>query len=81
MLTVHVVGMLSQDVFVEFLSLVKFTHGLVQAGQIVRRSDRNSVVVMLVMLPFSFGPLQRRKKVFLKSRKKHNPFDDTFDCK
>lgn len=34
-LTVHVVRMLSQDVFVEFLSFVKFTHGFVQAGQVV----------------------------------------------
>lgn len=64
-LTVHIVWMLPQDVFVEFLSFVEFTHCLVQAGQIVGGGDRNGVVVMLVMFSFGFGPLERCKKVFL----------------
>lgn len=65
MLTVHIVRMLSEDVFVEFLSFVEFTHGLVQTGQIVGGGDRNGIVVMLVMLPLSFGPVQRCQKIFL----------------
>jgi len=58
MLTVHIVRMLSQDVFVEFLSLVEFTHGLVQTGQVVGGGDRNGIVVMLVVLSLSFGSVQ-----------------------
>jgi len=65
MLTVHVVRMLSQDVFVEFLCFVEFTHRLVQTGQIVGGGNRNGVVVTLVMLAFGFGPFERRKEVFL----------------
>lgn len=51
--------MFSEDVFVEFLGFVEFTHSLVQTGQIVGGGDRNGIVVMLVMLSFGFGSLQR----------------------
>lgn len=59
MLTIHIVGMFSEDVFVEFLGFVEFTHSLVQTGQIIGGGDRNGIVVMLVMLSFGFGSLQR----------------------
>lgn len=58
MLTVNIVWMLSQDVFVQFLSFMEFTHCLIQPGQIVRCGHRNGIVVMLIMFSFSFGPLQ-----------------------
>lgn len=64
--------MLSQDVFVEFLSFMEFAHCLIQAGKIVGSGDRNGIVVMFIMLSFSFGPLQRRKEVFLRQRR-HSP--------
>lgn len=66
MLTVDIVWMLSQDVFVQFLCFVEFTHCLVQTGQIVGGGHRNGIVVMLVVLPFSFGALQRCEEVFLR---------------
>lgn len=68
MLTVHIVRMLSKDVFVEFLSFVEFTHCLIKAGKVIGSSDGNGIVVMLVMFSFSFGPLQRCKEVFLRQR-------------
>lgn len=58
MLTVNIVWMLSQDVFVQFLCFMEFTHRLVQTGQIVGCGHRNGIVVMLIMFSFSFGPLQ-----------------------
>lgn len=59
MLTVHIIRMLSQDVFVEFLGFVEFIHSLVQASQIVGGGDRDGIVVMLVMLSLGFGSFQR----------------------
>lgn len=58
MLTVDIVWMLSQDVFVQFLCFVEFAHCLIQTGQIVGGGDRNGIVVMLIVLPFSFGALK-----------------------
>lgn len=60
--------MFSQDVFVEFLSFMEFAHCFVQAGQIIWSGDRNGIVVMLIVFPFSFGPFERCKKVFLQQR-------------
>lgn len=57
-LTVHIVWMLSQDVFVQFLCFMEFTHRLVQTGQIVGCGHGNGIVVMLIMFSFSSGPLQ-----------------------
>lgn len=71
-LTVHIVWMLSQDVFVQFLCFMEFTHRLVQTGQIVGRGHRNGVVVMLIVFSFSFGTLQWCKKVFL-WQTRHSP--------
>lgn len=71
--------MLSQDVFVEFLSFMEFTHCLIQAGQIVGSGDRNGIVVMFIMLSFSFGPLQRCEKVFLR-QKRHSPCLKYYCC-
>lgn len=68
LLTVHVVGMLPQDVLVELLGLVELTHGLVQTGQVVGGGDRDGVVVMLVVFSLSFGSLQRCEEVFLWER-------------
>lgn len=51
--------MLSENIFVELLGFVEFTHCLVETGQVVGGGDRNGIVVMLVMLSLSFGPLQR----------------------
>lgn len=50
--------MLPEDVFIEFLSFVELTHGLVQTGQVVGGGDRNGVVVMLVVLALSFSSVQ-----------------------
>lgn len=60
--------MLPEDVFIEFLSFVEFTHGLVQTGQIVRRGHRNSIVVMLVVFSLSFRSVQGCKEIFLLGR-------------
>ena len=65
--------MFSQDVFVKFFSFVEFTHGLIQPSQIVGGGHRDGIVVMLIMLSLSFGPVQRCKKVFL-GENKHNNF-------
>lgn len=59
MLTVHIVWMLPEDVFVEFLSFMEFTHRLVETGQIVGGGDRNGIVIMLIVFSLSFGTFQR----------------------
>lgn len=57
--------MFSQDVLVEFFSLVELTHGLVEPRQVVGGCNGYGVVVMLVVLTFRFGSLQRSQEVFL----------------
>ncbi len=66
--TVHIVGMLSQDVLVEFLSLVELAHGFIESGQVIGGCDGDGVVVVLIMLALSFCPLQRSQEVFLQRK-------------
>lgn len=66
--TVHIVGMLSQDVLVEFLSLVELAHGFIESGQVIGGCDGDGVVVVLIMLTLSFCPLQRSQEVFLQRK-------------
>ena len=49
-LTVDVVGVLPEDVLVEFLGPVELIGGLIQACQVVGGGDRDSAVVGLIML-------------------------------
>lgn len=48
---------------------MKFTHGLVEPGQVVGCCHRDGIVVMLIMLSLCFCTIQRRQEVFLKDRK------------
>lgn len=57
--------MFSQDVLVELFSLVELAHGLVEPRQVVGGGDGYGVVVMLIVLTFRFGSLQRGQEVFL----------------
>lgn len=69
-LTINVIRMFSQNVFIELFRFVKFTHGLVEPGQVVGCCHRDGIVVMLIMLSLCFCTVQRCQEVFLKCRKK-----------
>ena len=68
-LTVHIVGMFSENVLIQSFSLVILMSSLVKPGQIVCCCDGDGAVIGLVMLGLTARSLQRRCVVFLDIKK------------